>query len=206
MRTTSVPAAVVVVGASWGGVDALTRIVCDLPQDFRVPIVIVQHRSSDSEPLLVEILESKSALPVCEPRHNEPLRDRHIYVAPADYHLRVGVGFLTLDADAPVRHSRPSIDVTFSSAAESYGERTIGVVLTGANADGSRGLRCIADHGGHAIIQDPSSAGMAIMPRAALALVPEAIALPVERIAAHLVRVAYDGGAAHSTQERRPRI
>jgi two-component system chemotaxis response regulator CheB len=200
------PAAVVVIGASWGGVEALTQIVRDLPQDFRIPVVIVQHRSSDSEPLLVELLESKSALLMSEPQHNEPLRDRHIYVAPADHHLRVGAGFLTLDADAPVRHSRPSIDVTFSSAAESYGERTIGVVLTGANADGSRGLRCIADHGGHAIIQDPPSAAMAIMPRAAIALVPEAIVLPIERIAAHLARVANDGSTPHSAQERRPRV
>lgn len=204
--TTSVTAAVVVIGSSWGGVEAMTRIVRDLPQDFRVPIVIVQHRSSDSEPLLVELLEDKSASLVREPQHNEPLRDRHIYVAPADYHLRIGAGFLTLAADAPVRHSRPSIDVTFSSAAETYGHRTIGVVLSGANADGSRGLRCIADHGGHTIVQDPLSAEMAVMPRAALALVPEAVALPVERIAAHLARIAHDGSAARSAQERRPRI
>lgn len=199
-------AAVVVLGSSWGGVDALIRIVRDLPQDFRVPIVIVQHRSSDSEPLLVELLKGKSTLSVCEPQHNEPIRERHIYVAPADYHLRVGSGFLTLDADVPVRHSRPSIDVTFSSAAESYGERAIGVVLTGANADGSRGLRCIADHGGHTIVQDPSSAGMAVMPRAAIALVPEAVVLPVERIAPHLARVAHSGGSERARQEGRPQI
>jgi two-component system chemotaxis response regulator CheB len=201
-----VPAAVVVMGASWGGVPALTRIVRDLPQDFRVPIIIVQHRRSDSEPLLVEILETKSTLLVREPQHDEPLRDRHIYVAPADHHLRVGAGFFILDDDAPVRHSRPSIDVTFSSAAETYGGRTIGVILSGANADGSRGLRCIADRGGHAIVQDPSSAEMAVMPRAALALVPEALALPIERIAAHLALAAQDSGAVHSAQEPRPRM
>jgi two-component system chemotaxis response regulator CheB len=92
------------------------RIVRDLPPAFRVPIVMVQHRSSDSEPLLAEILELKSTLPVREAEHNERLRPGRVYVAPADHHVRVGPGFLTLHQDAPVRHSRPSIAGTFSAA------------------------------------------------------------------------------------------
>lgn len=177
---------VIVVGASWGGLEALTTLVHGLPAGFPVPVVVIQHRGHDSQALLADLLQDRTRLRVSEPDDKEPLLPGHVYVAPADYHLLVDDGYLALEMDAPVRYSRPSIDVTFSSAADTFGRRAIGVVLTGANADGSRGLRCIADNGGTAIVQDPESAEMPVMPRAARLAVPEATVLPLERIAPHL--------------------
>lgn len=181
---------VVVVGASWGGLEALTSLVRGLPDDFPIPVVVIQHRGRDSKTLLADLLQDRSRLQVSEPDDKEPLQAGHVYVAPSDYHLLVDVGYLSLEMDAPVRYSRPSIDVTFSSAADSYGPRAIGVVLTGANADGAIGLRAIIDAGGAGIVQDPDSAEMPVMPRAARLAVPEATVLPVEKIAPHLVSLA----------------
>ena len=187
--------AVVVVGASWGGLEALTTLVHGLPAGFPVPVVVIQHRGRDSQALLADLLQDRMRLRVSEPDDKEPLLPGHVYVAPADYHLLVDDGYLTLEMDAPVRYSRPSIDVTFSSAAATFGTRTIGVVLTGANADGSRGLRAIVDNGGTAIVQDPESAEMPVMPRAARLAVPEANVLPLARIAPHLRALVADAEA-----------
>jgi two-component system chemotaxis response regulator CheB len=187
---------VVVVGASWGGLEALTSLVRGLPADFSVPVVAVQHRGRDSQALLASLLQDRTKLRVSEPDDKEPLLAGHLYVAPADYHLLVDDGHLTLEMDAPVRYSRPSIDVTFSSAADTFGPRAIGVVLTGANADGSRGLRCIVDAGGTGIVQEPESAEMPVMPRAARLAVPEATVLPVEKIALYLVTLVSGAAAA----------
>ena len=178
---------VVVVGASWGGLDALTRLVRRLPADLGVPLVVVQHRGRHSQALLADLLQEHAQLRVGEPRDGEPLRRGHVYVAPADHHLLVKADHLALDTEAPVRHSRPSIDVTFSSAAETFGTAAIGVILTGANADGAQGLRRIVDAGGTAIVQDPDSAEMPVMPRAAQLAVPEATILPVDQIPPYLV-------------------
>lgn len=189
---------VVVVGASWGGLDALTSLVRGLPGDFAIPVVVIQHRGRDSKTLLADLLQDRSRLKVGEPDDKEPLLAGHVYVAPSDYHLLIDDGYLTLEMDAPVRYSRPSIDVTFSSAADTYGPRAIGVVLTGANADGAIGLRSIVDAGGTGIVQDPDSAEMPVMPRAARLAVPEATVLPIEKIAPHLVSLA----AAAATEAR----
>jgi two-component system, chemotaxis family, protein-glutamate methylesterase/glutaminase len=180
---------IVVVGASWGGLEALSRLVAELPVTFPLPVVVIQHRGKDSKPLLAELLQGVTPVRVAEPDDKEPLLPGHVYVAPADYHLLIDHGHLSLEIDAPVRYSRPSIDVTFASAAETYGAGVIGVVLTGANADGARGLRCISDHGGTAIIQDPETAEMPVMPRAARAAVPEASVLPLEEIPGRLVQL-----------------
>ncbi|HUF65106.1 MAG TPA: chemotaxis protein CheB [Gemmatimonadaceae bacterium] len=189
----------VVVGASWGGLEALTCLVRTLPADFAIPVVVVQHRGRDSKTLLADLLQDRSELRVGEPDDKEPLLAGHVYVAPSDYHLLVDDDYLTLEMDAPVRYSRPSIDVTFSSAADTYGTRAIGVVLTGANADGSIGLRRIVDAGGTGIVQDPESAEMPVMPRAARLAVPEATVLPIEKIGPHLVSLAAAGAGARTT-------
>ena len=138
----------VVVGASWGGLDALTTLVRGLPEDFVVPIVIVQHRGPDAESLLSDLLQQWTSRKVLEPEDKQPIESGHVYIAPANYHLLVEEGHLSLTTEAPVRYSRPSIDVMFGSAAHAYGSRLIGVVLTGANEDGSRGLQCIHEYGG----------------------------------------------------------
>ena len=172
----------VVIGTSWGGLHALRRVLGGLPAKFDVPVVVVQHRHRDSDHLLVSLLQDHTALKVNEVEDKTELVAGGVYVAPAEYHVLVEDGHLALSTEEPVRYSRPSIDVTFESAADSYGSRTIGVVMTGANDDGARGLRRIADRGGAAIVQDPSTAESAIMPAAALKLVPEAKVATIEQI------------------------
>jgi two-component system chemotaxis response regulator CheB len=183
-----VAADLIVVGASWGGLHALGTIVAALPVDFPLPVIIVQHRSRDSETLLEELLQDLTPLPVRQVDDKDPILGGHLYVAPADYHLLVDGEHFALTTDAPVRFSRPSIDVTFASAADHCGPCATGVVLTGANEDGSEGLRRIFDRGGRAMIQDPRGAEMPVMPSAALAAVPEATVLKLEDIGPALIR------------------
>jgi two-component system, chemotaxis family, protein-glutamate methylesterase/glutaminase len=164
----------VVVGTSWGGLAALRTLVAGLPSTFRMAVALVQHRHKESDHLLRTLLQERSSLEVCEVEDKMPLEHGRIYVAPPDYHTLVEPGHFSLSTEAPVRFSRPSIDVTFQSAADSYGHRTVGIVLTGANADGSEGLRRISDRGGMALIQDPSTAESTVMPIAAVKAVPRA--------------------------------
>ena len=130
---------IVVIGTSWGGLRALKDLIGALPETYGIPLVIVQHRHRDSENILAGLLQECTALSVCEAEDKQPLLPGHVFVAPPDYHLLVERGSLELSTEAPVRYSRPSIDVTFSSASDAYGDRAVGVVLTGANADGSQG-------------------------------------------------------------------
>ena len=164
----------VVVGTSWGGLAALRTLVSGLPATFRMAVTLVQHRHKDSDNLLSTLLQERTALEVCEIEDKMPLKQGRIYVAPPDYHTLVEPGHFSLSTEAPVRFSRPSIDLTFLTAADSYAHRTVGVVLTGANADGSAGLRRISDRGGMAIIQDPATAESPLMPTAAVKAVPRA--------------------------------
>lgn len=176
----------VVVGTSWGGLAALRTLVAGLPETFSMAVVLIQHRHKDSDHLLRVLLQERSALEVCEVEDKMPLEHGRIYVAPPDYHTLVEPGHFSLSTEAPVRYSRPSIDVTFSSAADSYGHRTVGIVLTGANADGAFGLRQISDRGGMAIIQDPSTAESPTMPAAAVKAVPRARVMPLPELVAYL--------------------
>jgi len=136
-----------------------------LPADFGLPVVIVQHRHRESNHLLSTLLQERTPLNVCEAEDKTPVTPGQVYIAPADYHLLVERGYFSLSLDAPVRYSRPSIDVTFASAADSYGAGVVGVVLTGANADGSRGLRRIADRGGLAVVRTRSLQKVGRCPR-----------------------------------------
>ena len=180
---------IIVVGASWGGLAAVSRILGGLPSDFGVPVAIVQHRSPHADNFLASLLQDVTPLRVVDVEDKEPLLPRSIYIAPANYHLLVDNGHLSLSTDPLVRFSRPSIDVTFLSAADTYPGSTIGVVLTGANDDGSRGLRHIVDRGGKALVQDPLTAESPVMPRAAQRAVPEAAVIPLDKIAQHLVQM-----------------
>ena len=176
----------VVVGTSWGGLAALRTLVAGLPATFTMAVTLIQHRHKDSDHLLRVLLQERSALEVCEVEDKMPLQHGRIYVAPPDYHTLVEPGHFSLSTEAPVRYSRPSIDVTFNSAADSYGHRTVGVVLTGANADGAEGLRQISDRGGMAVVQDPTTAESPTMPTAAMKSVPRARVMPLAYIVAFL--------------------
>lgn len=190
---------VVAIGTSWGGLSALGRLLGAMPGTFPLPILVVQHRSKDSDNLLAKLLQDVSDLTVREAEDKDVLLPSNVYVAPADYHLLVDADQVSLATDAPVRYSRPSIDVAFESVARSYGSGAIGVVLTGANDDGSRGLARIIDLGGRGIVEDPKTAEMPVMPEAAARAVPAAEVLPLQDIAPRLVRMA---AAPHQTKRK----
>lgn len=181
---------VVAIGTSWGGLAALTKLLGDLPTDFGIPIVVVQHRSKDSERLLVQLLQDVTDLKVGEIEDKDPLTPGTVHVAPANYHVLIEDGYASLTIEEPVRFSRPSIDVMFSSAADTYGAAAIGVVLTGANEDGARGLAHIVKRGGLALVQDPKTAEIPIMPQAAIRLVPTAEILSLETLGPRLIALS----------------
>lgn len=180
---------IAVIGTSWGGLAALTEIISGLPRNFPMPIAIVQHRSKDSE-LLVELLQDLTGLCVRDAEDKDPLSAGTIYVAPPDYHMLVEREYVSLTVDSPVRFSRPSIDVLFKSASDTFGGNTIGVVLTGANEDGAAGLARIAARGGKTIVQNPEEAEAPVMPQSAIRAVPGARVLPLKEISAELARLA----------------
>ena len=178
----------VAIGASWGGLDVLRNILGDLPGELNAAVVIAQHRSPESHPTAMrDLLGAVTRLRVTEANDKDELRPGTAYIAAPDYHLLVEPGLVTLSTDAPVLYARPSIDVLLETAAESYRERCIGVVLTGANDDGARGLARVAELGGTAVVQDPETAQRDEMPRAALRATPAATVLPVAEIAPLLV-------------------
>ena len=180
----------ILIGTSWGGLAALRAIVSGLPDGFPIPVVIVQHRHRDSDAMLARFLQGHTTLGVCEVEDKQPVEPGNVFIAPANYHLYVERGFFSLSIDAPVRYSRPSIDVAMMSAADAYGHHGVGIVLTGANADGSAGLRRMADAGALAVVEDPATAEMPVMPQAALKAVPTARVFSLERIAPFLTEIA----------------
>jgi two-component system chemotaxis response regulator CheB len=180
----------VVVGASWGGLDALRRLLRELPADLDAAVVVAQHRAPESHPTAFrDLLAAVTRLKVCDVDDKQPLAAGSVFLAPPDYHSLVEGEHLALSVEGAVSFSRPSIDVLFESAAESFRERCVGVVLTGANDDGAHGLKRIAELGGTAIVQDPATAERDEMPRAALAAVPEARVTSLEEIPGLLVEL-----------------
>jgi two-component system chemotaxis response regulator CheB len=182
----------VAIGASWGGLRAVERVLENLPPDFGAAVVIAQHRQgqTEQEERLSSLLGARCALAVFEAEDKAILTAGTVLVAPADYHLLVEREFVALSVDPPVNHSRPSIDILLSTAADAYGERAAGVVLTGSNADGAEGLARIAARGGPAIVQDPATAARREMPDAALAATPGARVLALEQIGQLLTELA----------------
>jgi len=174
---------IAVIGTSWGGLAALHQILGALPSSFRLPVVVVQHRHKDSGQFLPRVLQDDTSLCVCDVEDKAPIIGGNIYIAPANYHVLVERGHLSLSTDDPVAFSRPSIDVTFISAADAYRQGVVGIVLTGANSDGARGLKRVSDRGGLAIVQRPETAESSIMPAAALRHVPAARVLTLAEIA-----------------------
>ena len=149
----------VVIGASAGALEALSKLLPGLAADYRLPILIVVHLPPDRTSLFVELLRAGCAIQVREAGDKEPIESGVVYFAPPDYHLLVEQDRrLSLSSEEAVLFSRPSIDVLFESAADAYGEGLIGVVLTGANSDGADGLKAVIEAGGLAIVQNPKSA------------------------------------------------
>lgn len=190
--------AAAVIGCSAGGLDALQRILQPLPADLGIAVVIVSHVPADGGSLLPLLLGRACRLPVSEAEEREPVRPGHVYVAPPNYHLLVEPDFtFGLSVDARVCNVRPAADVLFASAAEAYGHRLVGLVLTGANADGAAGLKAVAERGGTCLVQDPDTAMADAMPRAAIAAVPRAKVLTLAAIPGELVSLCRGGRDVH---------
>jgi two-component system, chemotaxis family, protein-glutamate methylesterase/glutaminase len=174
---------VIAIGASWGGLQAIGALLEGVPDELEQAIVVAQHRSAEStRGVLESLLQHHSRRPVVEPGDKDPVEPRHVYVAPANYHLLVDDDRFALSVDARVQFARPSIDVLFESVAEGYRERAIGIVLTGANEDGAAGLAAIKRNGGVAIVQDPRTATKKSMPEAAIAAAEADAVLPLADI------------------------
>jgi two-component system chemotaxis response regulator CheB len=179
----------VVIGCSMGGMEALKIIFSALPKDFPVPIAVVQHRYRTSNEGLPAFLRRHAKLDVVDSTDKEWIKPGTVYLAPANYHLLVERGELSLSVDEAVAYSRPSIDVLFESAAMAYGSNVIGVVLTGANADGAKGAARIKDRGGFVVVQDPATAESPAMPQAAVDATRVDRILPLDRIGPFLVEL-----------------
>jgi two-component system chemotaxis response regulator CheB len=182
----------VIIGASWGGLQAVGCVLGGLPRDFGIPVLVVQHRAEDAGDLLPWLLGRAGPLPVREVEDKQPLAGARVLVAPAGYHVLVEADHLALSTDAQVGFSRPSIDVAFETAAHALGPAVVGVVLTGDNSDGAAGLAAVRRRGGFAIVQDPETAVRPAMPTAALAARPQVVA-PLDEIPALLVRLTRTG-------------
>jgi two-component system, chemotaxis family, protein-glutamate methylesterase/glutaminase len=173
----------VCIGASWGGLKALGRVLADLPAEFDLPIAIAQHRHPDSPTeTLAELLNTQTDRPVLDAEDKMAIEPRHVYIAPPNYHLLVERGSFALSVDKRIHFARPSIDVLFETAADAYGSGVIGIILTGANNDGALGLARIKEIGGVALIQDPLGAARRTMPDAAIAATAADAILPLDAI------------------------
>ncbi|WP_118976644.1 chemotaxis protein CheB [Taibaiella koreensis] len=174
----------VVIGGSAGSLKVILSLVTALDARLPFPVVIVLHRKNDASSL-EHLLNDRCPLRVKEAEDKEDLAPGTVYLAPPDYHLLIESDHsLSLDASEKVLWSRPSIDVTFQSAAEAFGHHVLAILLSGANNDGASGLEYIRHHGGQIIVQDPDNAEIPVMPRAALARLRPDLLLPDYAMAA----------------------
>lgn len=178
----------VVIGASAGGIAAISTILPALPASFPVPIVVVLHQHPGGSAGWPDYLARQTALAVVEVEDKMPLSAGTIHCAPPGYHLLMEQdGSFALSVDAKVHFSRPSIDLLFASAADAFGPALIGVILTGANGDGAEGLAEIAARGGVTVVQSLQSAAWPTMPAAALQAVPQALVVDLDAMATTLI-------------------
>jgi len=161
----------VVIGGSAGSFQVITKILQSLPKNFPLPVLLSLHRLKHVRSGFVEALNLKSAIPVIEPNDKDPIKKGKAYLAPANYHMFAELGNrISLSTEAPVNHSRPSIDLSFTTAANVYRHHLIGIILSGANKDGAYGLKKVKDNGGITIVQDPNECQVKTMVEASLAL------------------------------------
>lgn len=181
---------IIVIGGSAGAIDALSKILRELPAGFAIPIAVVVHLPPGRPSALAEVLASKGVLSVREADDKEPIQPGNVYVASPGYHLLVErEGWFSLSVDELVHFSRPSIDVLFESAAEARTTGAVGVLLSGANEDGALGLKRIREAGGTTVAQAPATALVPAMPEAAIAMNAATHVLPLDEIGTFLARL-----------------
>jgi two-component system chemotaxis response regulator CheB len=178
------------IGGSSGSLGVVLSILTALPENFPIPFLLVMHRSSSGESLLDEVLGLKSNMRVTEVEEKDTIRPSIVYVAPADFHVLIEKNkSFSLDYSEKQNYSRPSIDVSFISAAEVYGNKLTAILLSGANDDGTEGMQHVKDLGGYCIIQDPADAMVDYMPRHALSRIQADAVLPGAEIIRYLLSV-----------------
>lgn len=187
---------IVVIGASAGGIEALQQLLRGLPDGLDVAVFIVLHTSRHSGSMLPHIVQRATKMPAAHPVDGEPIRKGHIYVAPPDFHMVLDGSLIRIIKGPRENLHRPAIDPLFRSAAASYGNRVIGIILTGLLDDGTYGLMVVRARGGEAIIQDPKTAMFSAMPRNALEQVPDAHVLPLGEIPCLLDRLVREEAPA----------
>jgi two-component system chemotaxis response regulator CheB len=180
----------VVIGSSAGGIKALSAVLAALPSEFPLPIIIVQHLHPNSDSYLARILEAKCGLKVKQADEKETVADGVVYLAPPNYHLLIEEDrSFSLSIEGPVNFARPSVEVLFETAVYAYRDKLIGIILTGANNDGSLGVKKIKQIGGYVIVQEPTTAEADAMPRAAIAATNVDKILPLEQIGPYLLQL-----------------
>jgi two-component system, chemotaxis family, protein-glutamate methylesterase/glutaminase len=188
----------IVIGASAGGIEALRELVAQLPADFPAPIAVVLHTAPQAPGVLHEILARSGALPAVSPSSGERLKSGHIYVAPPDFHLLIEPGMVRITKGPRENRFRPAIDPLFRSAAQVYGPRAIGVILTGNLDDGTAGLWAIKQLGGVAVVQDPDDAMFPSMAESAIRHVNVDHVVPLSAIGPVLVSLVRQPAAAET--------
>lgn len=182
METKSTYSAIVI-GGSAGSFHPILEILQNLPKKFPIPIIITLHRLKTIHTGLKESVSIKSHIPIREPYDRQKIKPAHVYFAPSNYHLYIEPDYtFSLSTEELIEYSRPSIDVLFKSAAKVYGSNLLGIILSGANKDGSEGLKQIQEFGGTTIIQDPHEAEVQIMPNSAIELTKPDYILTIKNI------------------------
>jgi two-component system chemotaxis response regulator CheB len=176
-----------IIGGSAGSLDVLIKILPQISMDIQFPIIIVIHRKQGTDSLLSDLLSAKTKLSVKEVEEKEQILPKTVYIVPSDYHLLIEKDFtFSLDYSEKVNYSRPSIDVTFQSAAEIYNDKLACILLSGSNADGVNGLITVASYGGEIAVQDPDSAQVNYMPSQAILKANVKRILTIEQMAAYI--------------------
>ncbi len=177
----------IVIGGSAGSFQGITKILAQLPEGFPLPIIMCLHRLKHVRNGFVEALSLKSTTTVTEPYDKERIKKDHVYLAPSNYHMSIELGnHFCLSTEEMINNSRPAIDITLASAGYVYRDKTIGILLSGANKDGALGMKHIKDKGGLTIVQEPSECMIDTMPTAALAATKIDYVLKIEEIVSFL--------------------
>src|SRR5512133_258590 len=180
----------VIIGGSAGSFQVITRILNSIPKDFPLPVLLCLHRLKHVRSGFVEALSLKSNIPVEEPYDKETLKPGKAYLAPANYHMYVELANrIALSTEDTVNHSRPSIDLSFITAANAYREKLIGIILSGANKDGAAGLKRVHDNGGTTIVQDPNECEVKTMTQSALQLTKVDFVYSTDQIISYLQKL-----------------
>jgi two-component system chemotaxis response regulator CheB len=186
-QTLSNKCGALVIGGSAGSLDVLLEIFPALDVRINFPIILVTHRKAGNDSLLTDLLKNRTSLRVSEAEEKEIIHGGNVYIAPADYHLLIEDDHtFSLDYSEKINYSRPSIDVTFQSAAEVFKSELVCILLSGSNADGAEGLKTVNNLGGLVVIQNPNTAVMPYMPQQALNILKGAVVLDATEMADYI--------------------